>query len=156
MNWELVGEKGLVKVQKKEFLNERFNIGEDVIDREKIEDTQQIEDTETKLEEDKVTEQSEENEILEGSNILDIDSYMISVNVGTTETIIVSSLPEGYTEADLIWESENHEIATVKGGKVTGISTGSTQIKVSTSDGTYSVNCTVIVSDDEEVEFHSL
>lgn len=156
MSWELVGEKGLVKVQKKEFLNKRYDIGEDVIDREKIEDTQQIEDTETKLEEDKVTEQSEENEILEGSNILDIDSYMISVNVGTTEKITVSSLPEGYTEADLIWESENPEIATVKGGKVTGISTGSTQIKVSTSDGTYSVNCTVIVSDDEEVEFHSL
>ena len=81
---------------------------------------------------------------------------MISVKVGTTEKIAVSSLPEGYTEANLVWESDNSEIATVKGGKVTGISAGSAQIKVSTSDGKYSVNCTVIVSDDEEVEFHSL
>lgn len=153
-SWELMGDKGLVKVNKKEFYNAEYNIGEEVVDRKKIEGTE--EDTQEKLSEAGETEQLEGTEILKDSNILDIDSYMISVKAGTTEKIAVSSLPEGYTEADLTWESDNPEIATVKDGKVTGISTGSTQIKVSTSDGTYSVNCTVIVSDDEEVEFHSL
>ncbi len=153
-SWELMGDKGLVKVNKKEFYNAEYNIGEEVVDRKKIEGTE--EDTQEKLSEAGETEQLEGTEILKDSNILDIDSYMISVKAGTTEKIAVSSLPEGYTEADLTWESDNPEIATVKDGKVTAISAGSTQIKVSTSDGTYSVNCTVIVSDDEEVEFHSL
>ena len=153
-SWELMGDKGLVKVNKKEFYNAEYNIGEEVVDRKKIEGTE--EDTQEKLSEAGETEQLEGTEILKDSNILDIDSYMISVKVGTTEKIAVSSLPEGYTEANLVWESDNSEIATVKGGKVTGISAGSAQIKVSTSDGKYSVNCTVIVSDDEEVEFHSL
>lgn len=78
---------------------------------------------------------------------LDISLYSISLLAGESESIQVTGLPTGYTEADIQFKSDNPGVATVSAaGRVTGVSDGSVIITVSTSDGAYVVQCSVTVS----------
>lgn len=140
---ELMGEKGLVKVSPKEMFNKEWLLCEVILER--------------KDKEEEETETIEENEgILQDSSTIDIESYAITLGAGESTAIAIAGLPEGYTEADLRWESNNPSVATVSGGQVTGVSAGSTQIRISTSDGKYEIYCNIIVADDEEIEFQPL
>lgn len=74
------------------------------------------------------------------------ESY-VSVASGSSVTLNVSSVPEGYSASDLVWSSENKKIAKVSNGTVTGAGSGSTVIHVSTSDNKFSAFCAVTVTE---------
>ena len=152
--WELVGSKGLIKIESKPVYDRTYCIGESVINSIDLNDATEAESTEPNVNLEQ--EPTESSGILEKSEILDIDIYMLSLGVGDTYEIQVTDIPEGYNVSDLVWESDDTEIVTVKDGKVKAVSVGNAQVKVATSDGKHSISCTVIVGDKEEVEFHSL
>ena len=76
---------------------------------------------------------------------LTLESYFLYVEKGSTGTITIKEMPEGYTESDLIWESADPSIAQVSGGNVRGIESGNTTITVKTKDGMYQAICSVLV-----------
>ena len=142
LKWELVGEHGLKKVSPTEMFDKEWLLCEEIMDRK------------NKEEEEEKTDEKEGN--LEDSSTINIDSYVIGLAVGESSGIAITGLPEGYTEADLKWESINTAVATVSGGTVTAVGPGSTQIRISTADGKYEIFCTIMVGNDEEIEFQPL
>lgn len=80
------------------------------------------------------------------SNIqIKVTSTIKEVSVGNTITLRV--LVSGTAKRDVVWSSANEKVATVDGGKVTGISEGKVEIKIAlASDSTIftSVEITVI------------
>lgn len=151
-SYDIVGDNAPIKASTYEFLNESYSLG--VIKGEELE-TEATEEAEL-IEETEWNESGTEEAILIDSEILDLEVYMLALNTGETATIKLTSVPEGYSVSDLRWESDNEDVAMVKGESVTAVGEGTAQIKVYTSDGMYQIYCTIIVSDDEEVEFHSL
>lgn len=71
---------------------------------------------------------------------LSLDTYKIRVEIGKTATIIPTVTPGG---TSVSWESGEESIASVKNGKVTGVSLGATAIIVKA--GGQEKRCTVIV-----------
>lgn len=53
--------------------------------------------------------------------------------------------PLDASDKSVVWSSSNPSVATVKGGLVTAISPGTTNISVSTNDGGYSASCILTV-----------
>ncbi|MGN1388594.1 MAG: Ig domain-containing protein [Bulleidia sp.] len=79
------------------------------------------------------------------SDQIRIAKYSLIVSPGEMELIPLTAIPKGYSVSDLIFESENPEIAGVSAGKVSGNREGSTIIRIHTSDQAYSVSCNVMV-----------
>lgn len=69
-----------------------------------------------------------------------------SVNIEESITLTPTLTPSNAV-SDFTWESENPSIATVSGGKVTGVSVGTTDIKVTTVKGGYTAKSRVTVSE---------
>ena len=68
----------------------------------------------------------------------------LTLNVGDEETLTATIKPENATNKNVIWTSENEDIATVGNGKVTAMGVGSTTI-TATVDGK-SASCSVTVN----------
>jgi hypothetical protein len=146
-SYPVVGEKNApITAQTVEFFDKEYSlgyvIGDEVETETETEDTEQVESAEFKT--------------AEFGERLDIDTYTIGVSAGDVSSIQVTMIPEGYSESDITWESEDPSVATVSGGIVTGVGEGSTQIKVKTSDGKYEAYCAVIVTEQSDFEFHEL
>lgn len=78
---------------------------------------------------------------------LEIDSNFITINQGESYSVTVTSLPSGYSEADLVWTSDNESIVTVDAkGNVVGVGAGTGMLSVSTKDGAEKLNFTVRVN----------
>ena len=74
-----------------------------------------------------------------------LNKTSLSLNVGDSETIIATVLPDNATDKTVTWKSSNSSVATVdSNGKVTAISAGSATI-MATSGGVSS-SCSVTVS----------
>ena len=68
----------------------------------------------------------------------------VSVYEGDSVTVKATVQPENATYKTVTWSSDNDSIATVSGGKITGVSAGKTKITATTKSGnTASVNVTV-------------
>lgn len=80
------------------------------------------------------------------SNKIVLDSYAEVLKKGETHQIIIKSLPEGYTNSDIVYSSEKHNIASVSNGKIIALSPGSVKIVVSSSDGKYTAYVNILVS----------
>lgn len=79
---------------------------------------------------------------------ISIDST-VSVSVGSTKALSVSYTPTNTNVKEVTWRSNNTAVATVDGGIVTGVKSGTATIyaKAATKTGyTAEVSCTVIVS----------
>ena len=59
-----------------------------------------------------------------------------------------SEIPEGYDKSSLTYEIRDSGICSAENGVVTAQGPGSTIIKISTSDGMFSVYLAVTVNDD--------
>lgn len=79
-----------------------------------------------------------------------LDKYSVYLEVGETDMPFVEEYPEGSTEADELWSSEDESIATVDAyGHITAIAPGETYIILkSAADQTKSVQVKVKVADD--------
>ena len=77
---------------------------------------------------------------------IQLASYARAVGVGETVPIEITGLPKGYAKKDLVYSCADSAIAAVsKDGIITGIQPGSTEVTVSTSDGKYKVQLSVLV-----------
>lgn len=70
-----------------------------------------------------------------------------TLNVGQADTLTATVNPSDASNKNVIWSSSNTSVATVdSSGKVTAVSVGNTEIKVSTVDGNKTATCNVTVT----------
>lgn len=78
---------------------------------------------------------------------VNLSKTQVSLTIGATETLIANVTPDTAADKTISWKSSNSNIATVDGtGKVTAIGVGSAIITVTTSDGSKTKSCNVIVT----------
>ena len=75
-----------------------------------------------------------------------LNKTSLSLVEGSYETLIATVSPSNATNKNVIWSSSDASIATVVGGKVTAVKTGSVTITVTTEDGSKTASCSVEVT----------
>lgn len=80
--------------------------------------------------------------------VIRLSSSKLYLEAGQSISIDFVSIPEGYLAGDLIYSVDDSSICNVSGGVVTGVSSGSTTVKVSTPDGKYNAYFTVTIKGD--------
>ena len=68
-----------------------------------------------------------------------------TIVVGEEFTLTATIEFKDTTDKVIVWKSDNTAIATVDGGKVIGVSAGTTEIKATTRDGSKTATCRVTV-----------
>lgn len=71
-----------------------------------------------------------------------------AVKPGATVTLSATVTPEDVTDKTITWSSSDEKVATVDGGKVTGVAEGTATITATTKSGDKTATCTVTVSED--------
>ena len=71
-----------------------------------------------------------------------------AVKPGATVTLSATVTPEDATDKTITWSSSDEKVATVDGGKVTGVAEGTATITATTKSGDKTATCTVTVSED--------
>lgn len=90
-------------------------------------------------------------------DFIELVSYTMYLGEGESLAIGFDNIPEGYTEADLKYEVLDSAVCSVSNGTVKGNEAGSTIVRISTSDGMFTVSLAVTVNEDYSVEgFQSL
>ena len=90
-------------------------------------------------------------------HLIDFDFIKLESNVlfmGEKENSIVkiSSIPDGYSMSDIIYEVDNTSVCQVNAGTIIATGVGSTIIKIKTSDGIYSTSLAVTVFENYSVD----
>ena len=75
-----------------------------------------------------------------------LNKTSLSLVAGSYETLIATVSPTNATNKNVVWSSSDASIATVVGGKVTAVKTGSATITVTTKDGSKTASCSVEVT----------
>lgn len=76
-----------------------------------------------------------------------LEKYSKVIHLNEEYTIGIKALPSGYKASDLIYKSEDVNVAIVdSNGIIKPISKGASEIKISTSDGEYSASINILVS----------
>lgn len=75
-----------------------------------------------------------------------LDKTTASVNTGKIISLTATVTPDTALDKEVIWTSDNTDIATVENGVVTGVKAGSAVITATTKDGGYTAQCTVTVT----------
>lgn len=71
-----------------------------------------------------------------------------AVKPGATVTLSATVTPKDATDKTITWSSSDEKVATVDGGKVTGVAEGTATITATTKSGDKTATCTVTVSED--------
>ena len=70
-----------------------------------------------------------------------------SIAVGANETLEATVAPADATDKSVTWSSDDSEVATVdQTGKVVGVAAGTATITVTTTDGDFTDDCEVTVT----------
>ena len=72
-----------------------------------------------------------------------VDKTSVLIMTDVVNTATVTATAEGLT-GDLVWKSEDESVATVKDGVITGLKTGTTNVKVSVGEVSKTVRVTVV------------
>ncbi|MBQ3545904.1 MAG: Ig-like domain-containing protein [Lachnospiraceae bacterium] len=75
-----------------------------------------------------------------------LDKTSVTINKGASTTLTATVLPSDASDKSVTWSSSNTAVATVSGGKVTGVGGGTATITVRTADGGHTASCTVTVN----------
>ncbi len=117
-----------------------------------------LEDAEENLshEKDVVEEYFEGFKSMENKGGLALESTDFSLEKGESKNIVVVAVPEGYSDDDLVYESNKPNVVSVNSsGLVKAISSGSASITIKTKDEKYITAVTVTV-EEEYAEFSSI
>ena len=77
-----------------------------------------------------------------------LNTDKLSLYTGDSETLTATVLPAEATNQNLIWGSDNGNVATAdQSGNVTAVRAGEATITVKTADGGYTATCAVTVTD---------
>ena len=74
-----------------------------------------------------------------------LNTSTLSLAEGDTDTLTATVEPDNATNQNVTWSSDDESVATVNGGVVTAISTGTATITVTTEDGNKTATCAVTV-----------
>lgn len=85
-------------------------------------------------------------------DFIELVSYTMYLGAGESLAIGFDSIPDGYTQEDLQYEVLDSAVCSVSDGIVGGNNPGSTVVKISTSDGMFTVSLAVTVNEDYSVE----
>ena len=89
-----------------------------------------------------------EDEPVPEEDVIAVNTYSLILNVYEKDRIELTRLPEGVDRSQVIFTSEDPDIADVNpDGEVTGLQTGSTRILIRTADGKHTAHCSVLVSE---------
>lgn len=80
---------------------------------------------------------------------LTLSPTTLSLGVGKTGEITATVVPSNAADPSVSWSSSNESVATVSGGTVTAIKSGRAVITATTTDGGYTADCVVNVSNIE-------
>ncbi len=75
-----------------------------------------------------------------------LSAETLSLTVGATEVLVATVNPEDATNKSVLWTSSDSAVASVDGGIVTALSSGTATITATTSDGGFTATCEVTVS----------
>lgn len=76
-----------------------------------------------------------------------LDKTELTIAEGENATLNATVLPENATNKNVVWTSDNEEVATVSDGKITALKSGAATITVTTEDGGKTATCQVTVED---------
>lgn len=81
-----------------------------------------------------------------------LDKAELTLDEGSTETLVATVSPEDATNKNVAWTSSDEAVATVdKDGKVSALKVGKTTITATTEDGKKTATCEVTVNHVEEI-----
>ena len=75
-----------------------------------------------------------------------LDKNTLALFTGESATLTATVAPENATDKTVTWTSDNEKVATVADGKVTAIASGTANITVTTTDGSFAATCAVTVT----------
>ena len=75
-----------------------------------------------------------------------LDKTTATVEVGASVSLTATVAPNNATNKAVNWTSSDNTVATVSGGKVTGVKAGTATITATTADGNKTATCTVTVT----------
>lgn len=76
-----------------------------------------------------------------------LNKNSMTLNSGSSETLVATVSPSNADDKSVTWSSNNTSVATVNSsGLVSGVTSGSATITVTTTDGGYTAQCSVSVS----------
>jgi len=81
--------------------------------------------------------------VLRSVSSIKLNYSSLNIGVGYTKTLTATVYPETATNRDIIWSTDDPEIATVSNGIVTAVGYGTTKIKATTVDGGFVAECTI-------------
>ena len=81
---------------------------------------------------------------------IELNNSTVSVEEGSTVTLLETVKPSTATNKNVIWSSANKDVATVNGGVVTAKKKGTTTITVTTEDGGKTASCEVTVNEKKQ------
>lgn len=94
--------------------------------------------------------QDESNTGNDYEEILDIDVYFVNLAPGEAYKLEAVDIPRGYSKSDVVFSSSDANVATVSSdGTITAVSGGDAEITAKTSDGKYSISCSVHIAENK-------
>ena len=87
-----------------------------------------------------------------GTTGVTLDKRTVILKEGETISLVATVLPENATNKNIIWTSNNENVATVANGVITGMAEGTATITVTTEDGNFTDTCIVTVEKVEGVQ----
>ena len=76
-----------------------------------------------------------------------LDKNTLALFTGESTTLTATVAPENATDKTVTWTSDNEKVAAVADGKVTAVASGTANITVTTTDGSFTATCAVTVAD---------
>ena len=78
---------------------------------------------------------------------VDLDTYVLTLNSGGTRQLVETVSPSDACNKSVTWSTSDATVATVTNGLVSGVTTGSATVTVTTVDGNFSKSCAITVTD---------
>lgn len=77
-----------------------------------------------------------------------LSSSSLTLSSGESSRLTPTIVPSNATNKNVTWSSSNPDVATVSGGVVSAVASGTTNITVTTQDGGFTARCVVTVSEE--------
>ena len=75
-----------------------------------------------------------------------LDKEVLSLVAGTQGTLVATVEPENATDKTVTWSIADEAVATIADGVVTAVAVGETEVTVTTTDGSFTAKCDIIVT----------
>ncbi|MHC1684078.1 MAG: Ig-like domain-containing protein [Clostridiaceae bacterium] len=77
---------------------------------------------------------------------IDLDKTKLTLILGNSDLLTATIAPSTAKNKDVIWQSSNTNVATVKGGLITAVNVGTTIITATSADGGQTSTCVITVT----------